>query len=132
MRRDAGGVSVEAMLMTLSMWLMARRSYGAAIHRDSRFIQMGYIGDSDGLERCVPRRSDERFRFLLRYEPAQLSNLVEIAESFDADGLVDPTDIDRRETARGNQFGNRPAGLRIVRRIKQHCALRRTVRSRDQ
>jgi hypothetical protein len=54
---------------------------------------------------------------------SQLAVLIEVAECFDADGLVAAADADRRKTSRRYQFCNRPAGFRIVRRIEKNDEL---------
>jgi hypothetical protein len=58
---------------------------------------------------------------------SQLAVLIKLAECFNADGLVDAADADRRETTRGYQFSDRPAGFRIVRRIEKNGELRLAV-----
>jgi hypothetical protein len=58
---------------------------------------------------------------------SQLAVLIKLAECFNADGLVDAADADRRETTRSYQFSDRPAGFRIVRRIEKNGELRLAV-----
>ena len=58
---------------------------------------------------------------------SQLAVLIKLAECFNADGLVDAADADRRETIRRYQFCNRFAGFRIVRRIEKNGELRLAV-----
>src|ERR1700692_2216520 len=73
-------------------------------------------------------QSNKCLCLLDRHESAELSELVEIAADLDADGLVNPANADRVKAACSNQFGDRSAGLGIIRRIEEHGALWRPVR----
>src|ERR1700722_4108295 len=68
--------------------------------------------------------------FLCRHESSPLAKLVQIAEDFDPDGLIDSTDADRRKTACLDELGDDIAGVLIIACIKQHIGLRGTTRAR--
>ena len=69
----------------------------------------------------------ERLRLGEGHELADLPELMQIAKDFDADGLVDPADVNRRKSTRHNESRDNIARRRIVRRIKQHRAIRGAV-----